>query len=333
MGFQTMKPALHRTAGSVLRVLRYAFHDWTREMSPAPRLITTVGFFMQGYAFWALWSHSLVWPLMWPRGPGLYVSIFFLYMVGYLVANVMLTSEFFRKTELEADLIAAQQIQRTLQPDHIQPVSGYQFESYYRAFRGVAGDYFDVIDLGGNRILLALADVSGKGMPAALLASNIQALVRSIAETEPDLPTLAGRINRHLSRYTPSDRFATALFIVLNSDSGELAFVNAGHNPAMVCGSGPTRYLEPTGLPVGLFPSVKYEAGAAILSPGDMLLVFTDGLPDSMGVERPENLLRDALTSDPGSSLANLKQLVDPELNEDDITILLVKRLEAVPGN
>jgi phosphoserine phosphatase RsbU/P len=104
-------------------------------------------------------------------------------------------------------------------------------EVYYQPYRAVGGDYFDVIDLPGNQTLLAIADVSGKGMPAALLAANVQALVRTLANVDADPLALARRINKHLSRYTPGNRFATAVFIRLNRDSGELTYVNAGHNP------------------------------------------------------------------------------------------------------
>jgi serine phosphatase RsbU (regulator of sigma subunit) len=95
-------------------------------------------------------------------------------------------------------------------------------ETFYKPFRDVGGDYFDVIELPGERTLFALADVSGKGMPAALLAANIQALVRSIANIEADPLVLARQINKHLIRYTPTDRFATAVFIVLSRDLGEI---------------------------------------------------------------------------------------------------------------
>ena len=326
MVFRTSNAGLHRAVASAWRVVHYAFHDWTREMTSPRRFVTIAGLVLQGYAFYALFTRSLVWPLIWPRGPALYVGIGLLYMLGYWITNVMLTSEFVRKTQLESDLIAAQQIQRTLQPDKVEQLSGYQLESYYKPFRGVGGDYFDVIGLGDSRTLFALADVSGKGMPAALLASNIQALVRSIADTEADLPTLANRINRHLIRYTPRDRFATAVFILLSPDSGELVYVNAGHNPPMLCGSGSTRFLEATGLPVGLFPSAEYEARVTTMHPGDLLLIFTDGLPDSVFGESPESRLREVLTGEPRSSLANLEGLVDPTLNQDDITILILKR-------
>jgi phosphoserine phosphatase RsbU/P len=105
----------------------------------------------------------------------------------------------------------------------------------------VGGDYFDVVDLPGNRTLFVVADVSGKGLAAALLAANIQALVRSLSTIAPDVPALASQINRHLFRYTPGNRFATAAFIVLDRDSSELAYVNAGHNPPIVWrGSGVT---------------------------------------------------------------------------------------------
>src|SRR5208283_3341260 len=98
--------------------------------------------------------------------------------------------------------IAARQIQQTLHPEKLDPLPGYRVEAFYKPFRDVGGDYFDVIELPGNRTLFAMADVSGKGMPAALLAANIQALVRTIANTEASPLALARQINAHLSRYT-----------------------------------------------------------------------------------------------------------------------------------
>jgi sigma-B regulation protein RsbU (phosphoserine phosphatase) len=247
-------------------------------------------------------------------------------MLGSGIMNGMLTSEFVRKTQLEADQIAARQIQQTLHPETVEQLPGYEVETFYKPFREVGGDYFDVIELAGNRTLFAVADVSGKGMAAALLAANIQALVRSIANTEADPLALARQINRHLSRYTPSDRFATAVFIVLSRDSGELAYVNAGHNAPIVFSSGSTTALEATGMPLGLFPEATYEARTSVLFPGDTLLLFTDGLTDSIPGENPEDRVRDALADLSGRRMSLLKSLVDPKFNEDDVTILLVKR-------
>lgn len=317
---------LTRFAAAIRRARQYAFYDWTRELPRSKRIVTLAGLGMQGYAIWALFTRSLTWPFMWPTGLPLYLTIFAMYYLGYYVVKGMLTSEFLRKTQLESDEMAAQQIQRTLQPERIQQPSGYELETFYKPFRAVGGDYFDVIDLAGNRTLFAVADVSGKGMAAALLASNIQAMVRSMAATEANPLVLAGRINAHLSRYTPSDRFATAVFILLDRDSGELTCVNAGHNPPLIYSSGSAAFLEATGLPLGLFAAAKYEERTAAIPPGGVLLLFTDGLTDSIAGEAPQDRLRDALAVDPSRSLSNLKALVDPRLSEDDITILLLRR-------
>jgi sigma-B regulation protein RsbU (phosphoserine phosphatase) len=240
--------------------------------------------------------------------------------------NGMLTSELVRKTQLESDQIAARQIQQTLTPTRVDEFPGYKVETFYKPLRDVGGDYFDVIELGGKRTLFAIADVSGKGMPAALLAANIQALVRSIAGVGADPLALTRQMNRHLSRYTPIDRFATAVFLVLNRDTGELTYVNAGHNAPIVFGSGSAILLEATGMPLGLFPEAAYTANTAILPPGGALLLFTDGLPDSISGGNAEDRLRDALADDSGRTMHILKSLVDPNFNEDDVTILLVKR-------
>ena len=124
----------------------------------------------------------------------------------------------------------------------------------------MGGDYFDVIKLPVKRTLFALADVSGKGIPAALLAANIQALVRTIASVESNPLALAKQINKHASRYSPSDRFATAVFVVLTGDSGELSYVNAGHNAPILYSSGSTAFLEATACPLDCLamPSTKH---------------------------------------------------------------------------
>jgi sigma-B regulation protein RsbU (phosphoserine phosphatase) len=108
-----------------------------------------------------------------PRRPVSYVLVFLLFYTGRWVQNAMLTSEFVRKTQLETDQIAARQIQQTLQPGKLEELLGYEVQAFYKPLREVGGDYFDVIELPANRTLFALADVSGKGIPAALLAADI----------------------------------------------------------------------------------------------------------------------------------------------------------------
>ena len=111
-------------------------------MHMSKRLITWAAILIQGYAIYALWARSFLWPLVWPKGPILYFYVWLLYFAGYSVLNAMLTSELVRKTQLESDQIAAQQIQRTLIPQNLQKLCGYDMEMLYRPFRHVGGDYF-----------------------------------------------------------------------------------------------------------------------------------------------------------------------------------------------
>jgi phosphoserine phosphatase RsbU/P len=258
--------------------------------------------------------------------PFMFLALF-VYVVGLWLINGVLTAEFVRKTELEADQIAAEQIQQTLHPQEVEELPGYQLEMFYKPLRGVGGDYFDVIELPKGRTLFALADVSGKGMPAALLAANIQALVRSMSNILPDLRSLATQVNNHLCRYTPPDRFATAVFALLSRETGELTYVNAGQNPPILFISGAATLLESTGIPLGLILEAEFEWKRVLIPPGGKLLFFTDGLTDGIGGQKPEERVCEAIADGSGSAMSNLKSLINPKFNEDDITILLLKRV------
>src|SRR5262245_5553596 len=111
---------LDKSAGLFRRVFHYAFYDWTRGMTMSKRIITWTGILIQGYAVYSLWSGSLIWPLIWPKGPLLYASVSLLYLLGTCLLNAMLTSELVRKSQLESDQIAAQQIQQTLHPNQLE---------------------------------------------------------------------------------------------------------------------------------------------------------------------------------------------------------------------
>ena len=308
------------------RAIRFATYDWTRELPFSLRVITMIGMGIQGYAIWAALTRSLIWPIMWPSGVILYATILLIYYIGFCIQNATLASELIRKTHLESEQLAAQTIQKTLQPTTIDDIPGYEVAAFYKPLRAVGGDYFDVVDLPRDRTLFVVADVSGKGIAAALLAANIQALVRSLSTTAQDLPALAAQINRHLFRYTPGNRFATAAFIVLDRVSGELSYVNAGHNPPIAWRAGQTNVLGATGTALGWFDDTTYDAGRLTIPPGGGLLIYTDGLPDSIPGDNPEDRLSGALDHDLTRTMSNLKALVDPRFNEDDVTVLLVKR-------
>ena len=312
----------------ISRGLQFAFYDFTREMSRTKRTITWAAILVQGYAIYALVTRSFAWPIMWPR-PGIVFTVgIVLFYSAYTLMNGLLASELVRKTQLESDQIAARNIQRTLIPQELAPLPNYQIETYYQPFREVGGDYFDVIALPEVHTLIALADVSGKGMAAALLSANIQALVRSISSAGTEPLALARQINQHLCRHTPSGFFATAVFLLLNRDSGELTYVNAGHNAPIIFVDGAVNLLEATGLPLGLFTDAEYESKTTPLDPGDSLLLFTDGLTDSIAAVDSVARLHAMLVGemDMKNTMLKLRSLIDAKLNRDDITIVLVAR-------
>jgi serine phosphatase RsbU (regulator of sigma subunit) len=126
------------------------------------------------------------------------------------------------------------------------------------------------------------------------------------------------------------DRFATAVFLLLHRGSGELTYVNAGHNAPIIFAHGAMKLLEPTGMPLGLFSDANYEEKTATLCSGDSLLLFTDGLTDSIVGADPEARLRTAFADSVGKTMSNLESLVDAKFRQDDVTILLVKRDSAL---
>ena len=212
----------------------------------------------------------------------------------------------------------------------MDPPRGYEIETFYRPFRDVGGDYFDVIELSDGRTLFAVADVSGKGMPAALLAANVQALVRSTANVGADPAALARHINRHLSRYTPDDRFVTAVFIVLSHESGALTYVNAGHNAPMVSGTGAIVPLDATGMPLGLFAEADYEVRTAQNRSRRCAPDLYGRLARFDWADTPEKPIAEALAGGKASTVARFTALIDDRLSTDDVTIVLLKRAISV---
>jgi phosphoserine phosphatase RsbU/P len=316
---------LIESTNPIVRALQYGLYDWTREMPLGSRILAWTGILIQGYAIYVAITRSLLWPVMWPP-TRIYIYTGVLYIVGAWLLNSMLTSELIRKTRMESEQVAARAIQQTLQPDPAETIAGYAIEVCTRPFRNVGGDYLDFVTLPDGRAILAVADVSGKGMAAALLSANLQALVRTLAPMVPDPLELTMRINEHLWRYTPDDRYVTAVFIVLTPSTGEVTYVNAGHNPPIIwCDDTLTR-LDPSGVPLGMFRRSAYEARDARIPAGGSLLLFTDGLTDSMRGDDPDRRLCDLCRAGSLRSIADIQALTDATITQDDLTIMLVRR-------
>jgi sigma-B regulation protein RsbU (phosphoserine phosphatase) len=184
--------------------------------------------------------------------------------------------------EQEREIAEAKAIQEKLLPRDTPQMPGYEIASVWQSARVVGGDYFDILPLDEKTFGLCIADVAGKGMPAALLMSNLQAAVRGLASASlaPDL--LCSRLNSLIYRNTASDRFITFFYAQLDGPGRRLAYVNAGHNaPFVVHSDGSHERLREGGTVLGVFPSPGYEMGSAQLSQGDQVVLFTDGVTEA----------------------------------------------------
>ena len=184
--------------------------------------------------------------------------------------------------EQEREIAEAKAIQEKLLPREIPQMPGYEIATAWQSARLVGGDYFDILPLDDQTLGICIADVAGKGMPAALLMSNLQAAVRGLSSLSiaPDL--LCSRLNSIVYRNTESDRFITFFYAHLDGSTRRLAYVNAGHNaPFVVRSDGSHERLRDGGAVLGVFASRNYEMGSAQLSAGDRVILFTDGLTEA----------------------------------------------------
>jgi sigma-B regulation protein RsbU (phosphoserine phosphatase) len=184
--------------------------------------------------------------------------------------------------EQEREITEAKAIQEKLLPRDLPQMPGYEIASAWQSARLVGGDYFDILPLDEKTLGLCIADVAGKGMPAALLMSNLQAAVRGLSSLSAAPHLLCARLNSIVCRNTDSDRFITFFYAQLDGPSRRLAYVNAGHNPPFVIRSdGSHERLRVGGAVLGVFDSRNYELGSAQLLPGDRVVLFTDGVTEA----------------------------------------------------
>jgi sigma-B regulation protein RsbU (phosphoserine phosphatase) len=184
--------------------------------------------------------------------------------------------------EQEREIAEAKAIQEKLLPREIPQMPGYEIASAWQSARLVGGDYFDILPLDEKTLGLCIADVAGKGMPAALLMSNLQAAVRGLSSLSVAPNLLCNRLNSIVYRNTESDRFITFFYAQLEGLTRRLAYVNAGHNPPFVVRSdGSHERLREGGAVLGVFDSRNYEMGSMQLSQGDRVILFTDGVTEA----------------------------------------------------
>ena len=201
---------------------------------------------------------------------------------GPLIENARLVEEALQRSAMEKEREIAEEVWKRFLPAKLPDVEGFELAARCDPAQKVGGDYYDVIYLGDGRTLIALGDVSGSGMPAALLMSNLQAALRVSLAMMPDLEKLAEMVNAHLCSITDPERFATLFLGIMDPTKRSLKFVNAGHNPPLLFHKdGSYKELQATGIPVGFYPGTPYEAPELTLEMGDRLIIVSDGIPEA----------------------------------------------------
>ena len=204
------------------------------------------------------------------------------------IRNLILAEEVARRRRLEEELALARRIQVALLPASLPTVEGYELFAVNHPSRGVSGDFFQVVERTGELVFM-IADVSGKGMSASLLTASLEAL--AVGPIEDGLPPdkICAKLSRMLYRRTPPERYATMFLASLAPANATLCYANAGHNPPLlVHASGEVTRLTRTGLPLGLLPVDAYEVETRVMAPGDMIVIYTDGLTEALNAEEEE---------------------------------------------
>lgn len=188
----------------------------------------------------------------------------------------------------EQELQRAREIQQSLLPKEIPQLTGFEVASAWQPARTVGGDYFDVLKLGDSRLAMCVADVAGKGVPAALLMANVQASLRASVRDLNSPARVCSMVNSMLCESIAADKFVTFFCGVLDAHTRAFRYCNAGHPYPILVSSGSVRILDQGGAVLGVFPDWKYEDCSIDLRSGDRLLLFTDGIieaEDSHGDE------------------------------------------------
>ncbi len=253
------------------------------------------------------------------------------------IENARLNKRVLEQEKIRGDIALATEVQRRLLPDASPQTPVTSFGAYTLAARSVGGDYYDFFQMRDHTIGIALADVAGKGVAAALIMAVVQASLRIIASEENiSLPELAGKLNRFLHRSTGFSSYATFFYAQLDEQKHQLRYVNAGHNPPYLFRENEIEELATGGMIVGMFPAASYEDAVVDLHTGDLLLAFTDGVTEALnpageefGEERLKDLVRGVahlpISEITRSISERLREWIDDAVQHDDITFIVMK--------
>ncbi|HEY6373758.1 MAG TPA: PP2C family protein-serine/threonine phosphatase [Candidatus Sulfotelmatobacter sp.] len=277
------------------------------------------------------------------RGGNVEAIEFDLHFWAALLLLLLLILEIADRVVMKRDLQIAREIQTWLLPGVPPQIPGLSIAYATRPANTVAGDYYDVFPRPGrtndaNRVVLAVADVAGKSIPAAMLMATFQASLKTLSTAQVALPELASNMNRYACSNSQGGlRFTTAFLAEYDPVHRTVDYINAGHNnPILRRASGQIERLDVGGLPFGIQPEAKYESETATLAPGDWLIIFTDGLVEGENARQEEYGEARLLTAieagksvEPPEMLKRLMAEVDLFVGNtpqhDDVTCMLLK--------
>ena len=235
----------------------------------------------------------------------------------------------------EAELSFAREVQEALFPRRMPAGAGLEFSGICIPARGISGDYYDVMQLPDGRLVFAIADISGKGISAAILMANLQAVLRTLAASNLSPCDVCSRLNHHLLQVTDESKFATFFYGDWDPDEMRLRYVNAGHYSPIFLGQSEGRRLETGGIPLGLFPEAEFQMGEVILRAGDLLVLYSDGITEAhsaTGEEFGESGLEASIEKYRCEPLAEIQRRALEAVRlwsegepEDDMTLLIVR--------
>lgn len=270
-------------------------------------------------------------------------EINFLQSLGNLavltIQKTLLLEEQMVKNRLEEELSLAKTIQEGLLPNPIPQISGFDIAAVNISSRQVGGDYFDILKLSNDGYILAIADVTGKGIPASLLMANLQSMLHALAPLSVSLEEATDRINNIIYENTPSDKFITFFWGRISNDRKNFSFINAGHNPPMVFKKGKSEpiLLEEGGMILGAMPTIMpYTSAEYRFEKEDIILFFTDGVTEALNPDQSQEYddirLIECVNKNRDKDANALMKEIITDVNKftnniqyDDITMIILK--------
>ncbi len=289
--------------------------------------------------------------ILWPRVKGQRYTLESFFLLGSLaqqVAQALRVVELVQEQQtqaiererIEQELRTARSIQQSLLPTSLPDPADWQIAAYYKPAREVGGDFYDFLPFEDGRLGVVIGDVSGKGIPAAMLMSSTRSLLRAAAQMAASPGEVLARVNELLCADTLPSMFVTCFYALLDPISGKLHYANAGHDLPYRRSREDVRELYATGMPLGLLPGMQYEEREALVTAGEHILLYSDGLveahnPDRemFGFPRLKQLIVVSPSDTLGSSLIDflLQELKcftgEGWEQEDDITLVVLQRI------